>query len=623
VFLCFQLFSTPELQHSKEVCMIVKMKKLTLLCTHASQEKTLAALRDLGVVHLQPIQPPEGADLDEARNLVDHLHRALEVLPKHPHVKPSGKAPQETVQAVWDLIHRKHALTEQIEMLELDVRHYEPFGSFSPETVRGLNAKGVTVKLYKTAVKEMPPVPDGAQFIELSRDRATVYFALVGRDGISVEAEEVVLPELSLADMRIKLAETQAKLAKTENEFHGYAGDHAAVATLANQAEDRIHYLEARTGMGGEEAVLYLRGFFPAEQEKALRSEAVKNGWAVLTEDPAENDPVPTLLRNPKWVTPIKAVFGIIGVIPGYHELDISALFLIFLSIFFAFLVGDAGYGLLFIGMTLFFKRKLSGKEAAQPGLNLLMIMSICTVVWGALTGTWFGISLESLPAPLRGLSSNWLTGSGDADLAEKHVMLVCFTLGAIHLAIARLWNFFRKLRSWACLAEIGWLCCISMLYFIVLEMVVDMPPPIASSVLWGVIYTGIGLITVSLILEKSYLGLVTLVLNVISCFVDIISYVRLYAVGAASFAIANAFNQMAVEALGARGVLVGGLIAALCIFAGHALNIVLGGMSILVHGIRLNTLEFSGHAGVQWSGIIFKPFAKRAENLCPEKITK
>lgn len=602
--------------------MIVKMKKLTLLCTRDSREETLAALRDLGAVHLQHIQPPEGAGLDEARNLVDHLNRALEVLPKHPHVKPSGKKPYDVVKAVWELIHRKQALVEQIDALEMEIGHYQPFGSFSPETVRELSEQGVTVKLYKAPIKEIPNAPENARRVELSRDRSTVYFALIGRDGISMDAEEVPLPKIPLADMKVRLEELQDMLVFTEGEFNGYAGDHDAVAALAGDAEDRVHYLEARTGMGDSEHVYYLRGFFPAEQEKELRAAAAKNGWAVLVEEPSADDPVPTLLRNPKWVGPIKAVLDIIGVIPGYHELDISALFLIFLSIFFAFLVGDAGYGMLFIGLTLSFKRKLRSNEAAKPGLSLLMIMSVCTVVWGALTGTWFGISLEALPAPLRGLSSNWLTGSGDADLAEKHVMFVCFTLGAVHLAIARVWNVFRKIKSWACLAEVGWLCCISMLYFIVLEMVVDMVPPIPSSVLWNVIYTGIGLITVSLILEKSYLGLVTLVLNVISCFVDIISYVRLYAVGAASFAIANSFNQMAVESLGDRGVLVGGLIAAICIFLGHALNIVLGGMAILVHGIRLNTLEFSGHAGVQWAGIVFKPFAKRTEQLRPEEIT-
>jgi len=597
--------------------MIVKMKKLTLLCTRGSREETLAALRELGAVHLQHIQPPEGAGLEEARNLVDHLHRALEVLPKHPHVKPSGKKPHDTVKAVWELIHRKQALTEQIDALEMEIHHYEPFGSFSPEMVRELAGQGVTVKLYKAPLKEIPAVPENVQRIELSRDRSAAYFALIGRNGISMDAEEIPLPQIPLDDMKVRQEELQDMLVWIEGEFNGYAGDHDAVATLAGEAQDRVHYLEARNGMGDETDVWYLRGFFPAEQEKALRDEAAQNGWAVLVEKPSATDVVPTLLRNPKWVKPIKAVLDIIGVIPGYHELDISALFLIFLSIFFAFLVGDAGYGLLFIALTLFFKRKLRGNEAAKPGLNLLMIMSVCTVVWGSLTGTWFGITPEVLPAPLQSLRWNYLTGSDD--LVAQHIMFICFVIGTVHLAIAHFWNLFRKINSWACLSDIGWLCSTATMFFAVCNMVLGYAfPPVMLYVLGA----GVVLIILSLLIEKSYFGLVTLVLDVIANFVDIISYVRLYAVGAASFAIANSFNKMAIDALGTKGVVVGGLIAALCIFGGHILNIVLGAMAILVHGIRLNTLEFSGHAGVRWAGVPFKPFIKKAENIRPEEIT-
>jgi len=597
--------------------MIVKMKKLTLLCTRASREKTLARLRDLGAVHLQHIHPPEGTDLEEARNLFDHLKRALEVLPKHPHVKPSGKRPYDTVKAVWELIHRKQALTEQIEALEMEIGHYEPFGSFSPDTVRDLNAKGVAVKLYKAPAKAMPSVPEESQIVELSRDRATVYFALIGRDGISMDAEEVPLPETSLETMKVRHEELRDMLVWTEGEFNGYAGDRAVVAALVDEADDRIHYLEARTGMGDTEDVYYLRGFFPAEQERSLRTEAAQNGWAMLVEAPSAADLVPTLLRNPKWVKPIKAVMDMIGVIPGYHELDISALFLIFLSVFFAFLIGDAGYGLLFIGLTLFFKWKLRGNEAAKPGLNLLMIMSSCAVVWGALTGTWFGLTPDGLPAPFQHLRWNYLTGSDE--LVAQHIMFICFVIGMVHLSIAHIWNFFRKINSWGCLAELGWLCSTATMFFGVCYMVLGYAfPPVMLYVLG----TGVVLIILSLILEKSWFGLVTLALDVIANFVDIISYVRLYAVGAASFAIANSFNKMAVDALGSKGVIVGGLIAALCIFGGHILNIVLGAMAILVHGIRLNTLEFSGHAGVRWAGVPFKPFAKRAEEIGPEEIT-
>jgi V/A-type H+-transporting ATPase subunit I len=594
------------------------MKKLTLLCTCASREATLDALRDLGVVHLQHVQLPEGVDLDEARNLVDHLKRALEVLPKHPHVKPSGKTPHEVVKSVWELIHRKQELTEQVEALEMDIRHVEPYGSFSPEMVRELAEQGVTVKLCKLPFKEMPELPDNVKLAELSRDRSSVYAALIVHGELDLAVEEIPLPKQSLDAMKKHLEELRVALVQTDEEFSGFAGDHAAVAELAGDAEDRVKYLEARTGMGDTADVWYLRGFFPAAKEVSLRTMAVEQGWAALVETPSAEDDVPTLLRNPKWVSPIKAVFDMIGVIPGYKELDISALFLIFLSIFFAFLIGDAGYGLLFIGLTLFGKFKTKGNAAAQPALNLLLLMSACCVIFGVLTGNYFGIILESLPAPLSGLSSNYLTGKTaegwNSDLAANHVMFVCFAIGTLHLTLAHGWNLIRKINSWAALADLGWLCSTWALFSVVLQMVLYMELPAWITVVqMPLLGTGIVLIIASLLLTKSYFGLVTLALDVINNFVDIISYVRLYAVGAASIAIAQAFNGMAMD-IGFGGIAALG--AAFILFVGHALNIVLGAMGVMVHGIRLNTLEFSGHAGVEWAGTHFNPFKKKSETL-------
>ncbi len=596
--------------------MIVKMKKLTLLCTRSSREQTLESLRDMGVLHLQHVAPPEGEGLEEARNLLVHLQRVVEILPKHPQAKPSGKTPHETVDAVWELIHRKQELSEKRDALDLEIRHTEPLGDFSPETVRALQADDVSVGLYKAPLKDIPSAPEGLKFVELSRDRSSVYFAMIGRGEWMIDAEEIALPSTSLAEMKTKQASLQTQLGQIDAELLGFAGDHDSVAHLAGEAEDHIQYLEARNGMGKTEEVTYLRGFFPAEQEETLRATAVKQGWALLVEDVSLDDDVPTLLRNPKWVSPVKAVLDMIGVIPGYKELDVSALFLIFLSIFFAFLIGDAGYGLLFIGLSLFGKKKTRGNATAQPALNLLLLMSACCVVFGMLTGNYFGIALESLPAPLAGLSSNYLTGKTAAgwnsDLAANHVMFICFAIGTLHLTLAHGWNLIRKINSWAALTDLGWLCSTWALFSVVLQMVLYMKLPawiVATQM--PLLGTGILLIVISLILTKSYFGLVTLVLDIINNFVDIISYVRLYAVGAASLAIAQAFNGMAMD-IGFSGI--GSIGAALILFAGHGLNIILGAMGVMVHGIRLNTLEFSGHAGVEWAGTRFNPFSKRAE---------
>jgi len=585
------------------------MKKLTLLCTRASREQTLESLRDMGVLHLQHVTPPEGEGLEEARNHLAYLRRALEVLPKHPHSAPSGQSAHDAVNAIWTLIHRKQELADKIELLKIEQSRYELFGAFSVKDVRELREQGLKIKLLLAPIKQLPEEPEGATLIELGRDRTSVAFVLISRTEVRIDAEELPLPECSAAEMAERIATFDIELEKAEETLKGFSGDYTAIESIVGEAEDHVNYLQARNGMGKTEEVTYLRGFFPAEQEDALRDRAAENGWAVLVEEPADDDAVPTLLRNPKWVKPIKVVLDMIGVIPGYKELDVSALFLIFLSIFFAFLIGD------FIALTLFGKMKTKGNEAAQPALNLLMLMSASCVVFGVLTGNYFGIMLESLPAPLAALSSDYLTGKTsegwNSDLAANHVMFVCFAIGTLHLTLAHGWNLIRKINSWSALTDLGWLFSTWALFSVVLQMVLYMELPawiIAAQM--PLLGAGVLLIIVSLLLTKSYFGLVTLALDVINNFVDIISYVRLYAVGAASLAIAQAFNGMAMD-IGFSGI--GAIGAALILFAGHGLNIILGAMGVMVHGIRLNTLEFSGHAGVEWAGIHFNPFSKRA----------
>jgi len=223
------------------------------------------------------------------------------------------------------------------------------------------------------------------------------------------------------------------------------------------------------------------------------------------------------------------------------------------------------------------------------------------------LTGTYFGAS--EIPAVLKSLRSGWLTGEG----ADAHLMLLCFVIGAVHLTIAHAWNAVRICNTWQVLAQIGWIGSTWTMFFAARTMVLgEVFPPVMMNVLW----TSIALILLFMNpvkkIKTEWFNYVILPLNIVSNFVDLVSYLRLFAVGAAGFAVANAFNLMAVEA--GAGRFLGGLITAVIIFAAHTLNIMLSAMGVMVHGIRLNTLEFSGHIGVQWAGQRYAPFRKFLE---------
>jgi V/A-type H+-transporting ATPase subunit I len=598
--------------------MIVKMKKLTLLCTPAQQEQTLEKLRELEVVHVEHVKAPSGRKLEEARNHLHYVQRALEVLTARPDADPTGKDPHRLVDTVWKLIHREKELNETLQALRHEQVRIEPFGDFDPRELKKLNDSGIVAKLYELPVKNTPDTPAGISITEISRSSNIIYVLAASRNDFSLPAHEVRLPDQSLSKIEQQIEKTLKALETTEAEFQRYAGDKQMVEEIVDKAADHVRYMEVQQGMGSEEPVIYLKGFYPAEREADIEAAASRHGWGYTFEEVSAGDDPPTLLRNPKWISPIKAALDLIDVVPGYRELDVSALFLIFLSIFFAFIVGDGGYGLLFLGLTVFGKIRARGNKTVQPGLNLLMIMSTATIIFGALTGNYFGIPIEKLPGWMQSMTSSYMTGKqGDmwnSDLAASHIMFICFSIAVVHLSLAHLWNIVRKINSPAFLVDLGWLFCTWSLYTIVLELVLSVtiiaPFKAVQIPLLG---TGAALVGVGLFLTKQYIGIVTLFLDVISNFVDIISYIRLYAVGAASLAVAQAFNGMALGD-NLEGRFTFG--AALILLAGHALNIVLAAMGVMVHGIRLNTLEFSGHAGVEWAGIHFNPFKKTDNTL-------
>ena len=274
--------------------MIVKMKKLTLLCTRASQKETLDILRDLGAVHLTHVKTPEGDELDRARNHLECLQSALDVLQKDSSIAPSGMSAHEVVDAVWELIRRKKELSEKIGSLEIERARYELFGAFSVDDIRQLEAQGVFVKLLITPIKQLPAEPDGAKLVELGRDKRSAYFALIGQSEVEIEAEELPLPECSAVEMVEQLSAHNVQVAETEEKFNVYFGDHESVAELMEEASDQVFWLEAREGMGVAEEVTYLKGFFPAEKVSDFRTVAEKQGWALMVEEPSATDHVPT-----------------------------------------------------------------------------------------------------------------------------------------------------------------------------------------------------------------------------------------------------------------------------------------------------------------------------------------
>ncbi len=599
--------------------MIVPMKKTTLLCLAHDRAATLETLRGLGVLHVKPAVPPAGAGLEDARDKAAGLRGLLDAIPAAAGVKPTGRTAFEVVAETSDLLDQRREWKERLDQLQAELARVEPFGAFDPREIRTLAAKGVHLKLYRASAKSRLPLPAGVVARKMGVRKADAFWALFGRAPFEwVGADEQKPPEDSPEQLRFEAERLQAGLQGIDQELQAAAGDRPLVEKLYTQAEAEVKLQEVRAGMGAAEAIAYVQGFVPADDVDRIRQAAATRGWGLVVEEPGPQDDVPVKLRPPRWASPIKAVFQGINILPGYAEADVSVVFMLFFSLFFAMIIGDAGYGAIFLGLTMLMRKKLP-----PDAVRLLTVTSVCTMVWGLATGTLFGISPEILArAGFDKIQIPFLT---DPVRSAQNVMGLCFLIGAIQITIGHLWNVVDlvKARKWKALEQVGWTLTTWFMFFLADDMVLkgNMVSYLhlsdaASAALWQALgyalVGGIVLIVLFMMppkeIKAGWFNLALLPLNLVSNFTDVVSYVRLYAVGTAGFAVANAFNNMIFPGeMSWIGLLVGALLA----FLAHTLNVLLSVMGVLVHGIRLNTLEFSNHKGISWSGSPYRPFAK------------
>ena len=589
--------------------MITPMKKLSLLCLASESEATLEALRDLGVLHVTPAAELTGTTSEEAHRRLDDAKTALATLDayaQHPAEVREGDvvAADTLIDDICELRQQHRHLEERLAALRHTRHSLLPYGDFAPDSIKSLAERGIIVRLYHARDLAAVDVPEGVQVHVLNTDKTGAHFAVIGESDFTVDAPEFHVPKTSLRDVEAEISATKLSLDTINERLTVLAASRSTVEHIVHDRTDAAGYADIHDTIGKHGAIAFLRGFCPVESLQAVREAGTEHGWGLLVEEPADDDAVPTLLKLPRWVTPIKAVFQALSILPGYRESDISGVFLIFFSIFFAILIGDAGYGILFLVMTIFARSKKP--EAPAYPFILFGILSVCTMFWGAVTGNYFGIPTTALPTVLQGLQIPWLIGV----TAQDHIMKLCFLIGAVHLTIAHIWNVIALAPSLQAIAQLGWIGLVWSMYLVALNMVLREPFPVFfTPLIIGAVALILLFMTPVKKLKAEIIHHFMFPLSIVNCFVDIVSYIRLFAVGLASLSVAQSFNDMAMQ-LGWSKIWTIPLMAVVLLL-GHGLNIALCALGILVHGVRLNTLEFSLHKDLEWKGIPYRPFAR------------
>lgn len=581
--------------------MIVAMKKIFLIVQRKDACDAVDRLRELGLVHVEHQKLPEGNDISVLQDQIVKIGDVLAYLCSFPSIAQEDlEDAQDVIASTIHAFDRLSGLKEDVIKRQALLQQWRAWGDFQPADIARLREKGFCVKLYKIPETALAQVPQEIVCEVIFTQDKIAHCVLVSHQEIALPFAEVLLPALGLEDMLRLQDLDEKKILELEAKLRQRC---AYIKVFEQYRQVKISDLrlqQALAGMGDQESLLYLKGFCPSESFARLQGLARQHRWGLVAEDPEPDDRVPTLVRNAPWVELIKPIFGIMNILPGYQELDISLVFLLFLSLFFGMLIGDAGYGIIILCGTIFFHWKSKRSVQDRKPIYLMYIFSVCVIIWGALTGVFFGQSLVPSLRPL----VPWLTET-------RHIQMFCFLLGALHLSIAHAWRALIKMPSTMALAELGWIGILWFMFFLARTLILNEALP---SFAYALLYSG-GFLAIFFhqpttnILKTVGIGLGNLLMSIVNMFTDVVSYIRLAAVGLASVAVADAFNQMALG-LGFK-TFFSATAAVLILFVGHALNLTLGFMAIMVHGIRLNILEFSSHLKMEWSGVAYDPLCK------------
>ncbi|MCK5675358.1 MAG: V-type ATP synthase subunit I, partial [Spirochaetales bacterium] len=421
------------------------MKKVFLLLLNSDKNDALKRLKDIGVVHLEDING-SGDKLSFLQTERDMVSRSLAIIPdvkrkKEKEITYGKEETLEITKRIISLNDDQKSLSDNILNINKEIDRIKIWGDFNPEEVLLLKNAGVNLKFYELKKSDLKELPGNMTIFTIATVKSSGYYVIISDNFDKMEKfDEVILPELGLEDLYRKLESTKVSKEKIVKELITLSDAKSSLEKLLLDYNDQIEFENIYSGQTLDGTIAYLQGFMPADKSDLIKEVAASNSWAVMLQDPLEEDHVPTLIHNSKNVRIIQPVFDFLGTIPGYREKDISFFFLIFFSIFFAMIIGDGGYGAIFLGISIYAGSKIKKKTGVLPdGIKLLAEMSVLTIIWGAITGTWFGsVGISKVPF-LNILIIDKIASFSEVPNAQ-YIKHLTFIIGTVHLSIAHIW---------------------------------------------------------------------------------------------------------------------------------------------------------------------------------------
>ncbi|MBK8562008.1 MAG: V-type ATP synthase subunit I [Saprospiraceae bacterium] len=588
------------------------MKKYAFLVHHLDYGDFLAGVREVGVLHVQP----RSTDPTQEAGRMKLMHKEVSEIRtqlKRRKVKAEEVAISNeldglaVVRSVLDLNEELERTRRELATLNKEIGQMEPWGDFSPASVARLEQEaGLDLHFLVCPEKKFKPEWQEQYTLEIiKKDPPDCYFIVFARKGepVEISAEKLPDPAYSLPELLEKRTALEEAIEAINGQLNLHAARHfPALEKSLREIEEAKELAEVQgyTALEADEKIMLLEGFVPETKEAELMAFCEKMDIVCHAEKPSPKDEPPVLLQNNRYASLFEPI-GKLFALPSYAELDLTPFFAPFFMMFFGFCLGDAGYGVvLLLGATLYKRR---AKPEIRSVVTLVQWLGLATIIFGTVTGTFFGLNLLEDQFAWLGSLRKFMLNSNQAFNFALVLGMVQILFGLGLQAVNNTKQFGAKYA----LKPIGW---VIILLSIVDIAVLKMASPFSTWTAW----LGVGVIMLFNDPDASLLGRLGKGLwelyGITGFFGDLLSYIRLFALGISGAILGFVINDVSLRMLGVP--YIGPVLFVLLLVVGHAANLLIACLGSFVHPLRLTFVEFYKNAGFAGGGKAYKPFEKR-----------
>lgn len=620
--------------------MIEKMKKFTFLVTDKEYEGFINSLRQQGVVHVQQLQQGASSqELQQALDLESRYVAALRVLDSAaktyqvaPHAPALGQASDslEVLTRIENIQAEEQTLMHERDAIEKDIRVLEPWGNFDMKALQRLaQASGLTVGFFRCSSKFFRQEWADHYFaIPVNEMSKSTYFLTFSEEKPDIEAEQIFLPQESLQEKRAQLDSVLQKLDLIHGELL-YIEKQLRSVLLDGQSQTRDSIQLERVHLSDErvagDSLRLLVGWVRADRTEELTTVLDADHIFYEMEDPAFEDDVPVQITNGRFTSLFEPILRMYS-LPNYHDLDPSFYFAPFFMLFFGLCLGDGGYGLLVLFGGLAVAKFCKG-DVCNYG-RLMAWLGMMTVICGLLMGTFFGIDLSQQDwAFLAPVKPYFLNDNGVGPIfGYSPMMVLSVIIGLIQVLLGMILKGCKAVKNYGFAYGIGTFCWVAAIILAVIlyglpACGVQLPQVLQTilMVLIGISALGIFFYNSPGSYRRPLLGLLGNIGGGVwatygmatGLLGDLLSYIRLFALGLTGGVLGGVFNSLAIDMTSSLPVMVRWIPMILILLAGHGITFALSMISAFVHPMRLTFVEFFKNADFEGGGKEYSPFRK------------